>query len=70
VGERGIKETIKQAGIAEDQVQNMFLTGGSAMLPVVQRRLKALFPKAELNFGDMFSSVSQGLGLEAQKRYK
>lgn len=68
--EAGIRETIQQAGIDENQVENMFLTGGSAMLPVVQRRLKALFPQAELNFGDMFSSVSQGLGLEAQKRYQ
>ena len=67
--EAGIRETIQQAGIDEAQVENMFLTGGSAMLPVVQRRLKGLFPNAELNFGDMFSSVSQGLGLEAQKRY-
>lgn len=68
--EHGIRETIQQAGIDENQVENMFLTGGSAMLPVVQRRLKGLFPNAELHFGDMFSSVSQGLGLEAQKRYQ
>lgn len=65
-----ILQTVQQAARKPEDINHIFITGGSAQLPMVQAMLKNLFPNATLHQGDMFSSVSQGLGLMAKRDYK
>jgi hypothetical chaperone protein len=61
------RETLRQAGLAHDAVDVLYLTGGSTGLSPLVQRLAAVCPSALLVRGDRFASVAQGLGLHAQR---
>jgi hypothetical chaperone protein len=61
------RETLRQAGLAADAVDVLYLTGGSTGLSPLVQRLAAVCPSALLVRGDRFASVAQGLGLHAQR---
>ena len=63
------RETLRLAGIDRDAIAAVYLTGGSTGLGVLSARLLAEFPRAEAVFGDRYSSVASGLGIEARMRY-
>jgi hypothetical chaperone protein len=60
------RETARQAGLAPEQVDALYFTGGSTGLKPLVQRIAACFPAAELVRGDRFASVAQGLGLHAR----
>jgi hypothetical chaperone protein len=63
------RETLRQAGLANDAVDVLYLTGGSTGLSPLVRRLAAVCPSALVVRGDRFASVAHGLGLHAQRHF-
>ena len=62
-------ETLRQAGVAREQVDALFFTGGSTGLAPLAQRIAARFPAAEVVRGDRFASVAQGLGVHALRLF-
>ena len=60
---------LAQGGVTPDQVQTVFLTGGSSRLPALQHLLARLLPGARADRGDDLGSVGTGLALEAWRRF-
>ena len=60
-------ETVRQAGVSPDQVEAVYLTGGSTGLAPLAQRIAAPFSRARTVRGDRLASVAQGLGLHAQR---
>lgn len=61
--------TVKDAGIAPERIDTVFLTGGSSMARPVQSLIRRLFPQAEIVSGDVFGAVGKGLGLDAWRKF-
>lgn len=64
-----IRACVKQAGIERDDVQAVFLTGGSTFIPAVRREITGCVPEARLVEGDKFASIAQGLLLDARRKF-
>ena len=62
--ERLMKEAITQAGATPDV---LYVTGGTAMSPVVQQWINSAFPDLDIVIGDHFGSVTSGLTTHAQR---
>ena len=59
-------EVVKDAGLHSKDIGAVFLTGGSSLMPIIQKRTEAMFPGGEVVFGDAFASVGLGLTLAAR----
>jgi hypothetical chaperone protein len=57
--------TIALAGLAPEDVDACFLTGGSSLVPAIGRVFHALFGAERVHAGDTFTSVAMGLALIA-----
>lgn len=57
-----------QAGVRREDVDVLFLTGGSSRLYEIQSRFRAWFPGKVVE-EDSFGSVGKGLGIEAGERF-
>ncbi len=64
-----VRECIGQAGLRADQLQALFLTGGTTQIPHVREAVMREMPAARVIEGDTFGSVGMGLTIEAQRRY-
>ncbi len=64
-----IFEVLRQAGVAPRDIGTIFLTGGSASLPVLRDAVSRCLPAAPIATGDMFGSVGTGLALDAARRF-
>jgi hypothetical chaperone protein len=64
-----IARTIADAGLRPQDIDVVFLTGGSAMVPLVRHAVAATTAGADLVAGDMFGSVGKGLGLDAFRKF-
>ena len=60
-------DTLTQAGLAREQVDALYFTGGSTGLKPLAERIAARFPAARRVRGDRFASVAQGLGVHARR---
>ncbi len=58
-------ETLRQAGLAREQVKTLYFTGGSTGLLPLADAIAARFPAARVVRGDRLASVAQGLGVHA-----
>lgn len=47
--------------IRPDQIDSLFLTGGTSMVPAIQQLFRTKFPNTTLRSGDNFISVAKGL---------
>lgn len=63
------KDCLRQAGLRGDQVDAIFLTGGSTLLPAVRGAITGAVPEARIVEGDKFGAVGLGLTIEAGRRY-
>jgi hypothetical chaperone protein len=63
------RETVRLANVHADQVSAVYFTGGSTGLQFLTERIAALFPNAIRVTGDRFSSVANGLGIYAMRKY-
>ncbi|WP_340679391.1 molecular chaperone [Paraglaciecola sp.] len=59
-------EAIKQAGALPDA---LYVTGGTAMSPVIQQWIHRVFPDIQIIIGDHFGSVTSGLTTHAQRLF-
>ncbi len=57
----GIDASLEKAGILGGEVDHVFLTGGTSLVPAVKQIFVDRFGEAGLNSGDVFTSVAQGL---------
>lgn len=60
---------LAQAGVALEQVDTLFFTGGSSGIPALRRGVADLLPNARHVEGNAFGSIGSGLAIEARKRY-
>ena len=58
---------LARCGVAVADVDRVFLTGGSSLVPAVRRIFAERFGDARLDSGDEFVSVARGLALAAQE---
>ncbi|MFI0849361.1 Hsp70 family protein [Mesorhizobium sp. IMUNJ 23232] len=64
-----VTRTLKDAGVAAERIDTLFLTGGSTAIPQVREGILAMFPKASVVQGDMFGSVGLGLAIDAHRKF-
>jgi hypothetical chaperone protein len=58
-----IDKVLSEAGITADEVEKVFLTGGTSFVPAVQRLFAERFGDERLTAGDQFESIAYGLAL-------
>lgn len=68
IGER-IDACLSSAGLRAEQIDALFLTGGSTRIPHVRQAIQAKAPSAALVEGDTFGAVGSGLVIESVRRY-
>jgi hypothetical chaperone protein len=64
-----IKICLDQAALAPDDIDAVFLTGGSVQLAHVRKAITSAVPSARAIDGDTFGAVGKGLTIEAVRRY-
>jgi hypothetical chaperone protein len=60
---------LKQAGLAADKINAVFLTGGSVQLAHVRSAILQGVSAAQVIDGDTFGAVGKGLAIEAARRF-
>jgi len=64
--EQLMHEAISLAGVKPDV---LYVTGGTAISPIIQEWIKSLFPKLEIVIGDHFGSVTSGLVTQSERLF-
>ena len=62
-------ECLKRAGVKENNIDLVILTGGSTEVPLVQSAFKKIFPHAAVADENKLSSVGLGLAYDASRRF-
>jgi hypothetical chaperone protein len=65
--ERVLDDVLERAGVAARDIDRVFATGGSSLVPVVRERLAARFGHAKLVGGEELTSVAWGLAARARQ---
>ena len=65
--EDSLKEALLLANVTANQINKVFLTGGSTLVPSVQNIYTKYFPKNKIVHTDVFTSVGYGLTLFSNK---
>lgn len=60
-----LDDTLARAGVRPEQVDCVFMTGGTAFVPVIRGLFEARFGPARLRSGDELMSITSGLALRA-----
>lgn len=63
--ERCVDEVLTRSGVAPNDIDRVFLTGGSALVPAVRTIFATRFGADKLRGGEELSSVASGLALRA-----
>jgi hypothetical chaperone protein len=66
---RTLAKCLADAGLQPAQIDVIFFTGGTSMIPSVRNVITSALPHAEIVDGDQFGAVGMGLGIEAWNRY-
>lgn len=64
----GAESVMRAANVTPAQIDRVFLTGGTSLVPAVQHIFENRFGSAKLSAGDEFTSVAKGLALCANRR--
>ena len=67
--DKTVLKLLADAGVARDQVDTVFFTGGSSGVRMLRERIGALLPNARKVEGDLFGSIGAGLALDAVRKY-
>ena len=67
--EASIAEALRRAGLSAEDINTVFLTGGSCGVPAVRAAIARAAPAARTVAGDAFGSVATGLALDAGRRF-
>src|SRR5207249_2638638 len=60
-----VDRLLMRTGIASSEVDRVFLTGGSSLIPAVRRIFEQRFGVEKISSGTEFTSVARGLALRA-----
>ena len=63
----GVETLLKTTRTDIQQIDRVFLTGGTSLVPAVQRIFENRFGRHKLSSGDEFTSVAKGLALSASE---
>jgi hypothetical chaperone protein len=63
-----VDQALERAGISVDEVDRVFLTGGTSFIPAVRRIFTARFGAERISTGGEFVSVAEGLALIGRDR--
>lgn len=66
--ESACSEALAGAGLTEPDISLVFMTGGTAFVPLIRQRFEARFGRDKIMGGDEFVSVGSGLALLARER--
>jgi hypothetical chaperone protein len=66
--ERAVDEALANANLAPDQVDRVFLTGGSSLVPAVRAIFRRRFDPARIETGAELESIASGLALIGRER--
>ena len=64
-----VNDVLARAGVAAADVDTVFATGGSALVPAVRQRLAARFGEGKLAGGEELTSVAWGLAARARQLF-
>ena len=64
-----LRNTLADAGVSREEINAVFLTGGSSRLPLLRAGVQNVFPGAALIDGDTFGSVATGLTMDAHNKF-
>ena len=64
-----VRDLLQQAGIARQDVDTLYFTGGASGVPHLRTRIAAELPDARCVEGDLYGSIGAGLAVEAAGRY-
>ena len=64
-----VRRLFADAGVAPEDVDTVFFTGGSSGVGLLRQRVAALVPDARRVEGDLFGSIGAGLALDAQRKF-
>ncbi len=62
-----LEDVLARAGVTSDQIDRVFATGGSSLVPAVRGRLAQRFGADKLVGGEELTSVAQGLAARARQ---
>lgn len=65
--EKALLEVVEQASLRFDQIDTVFLVGGSTLIPAVHQIFSKYFDERQISSQDVFTSVGYGLSLGAKK---
>jgi len=66
--EAAVDAALSDAGLAADQVDRVFLTGGSSLVPAVRDIFRRRFEPSRIETGAELESIASGLALMARER--
>ena len=61
--DEGVDRVLARAGLGADQIDHVFLTGGSSLIPAVRALFERRFGTGRLASGDELTSIAHGLAL-------
>lgn len=62
-----VDAALAKAGLGADQVDHVFLTGGSSLIPAVRRLFESRFGAHRIDTGEELTSIAHGLALIGQE---
>ena len=65
-----IDSLLRTSGVAPNEVDRVFLTGGSSFVPAVRQIFATRFGESRIRSGNEFTSVAHGLALRAEESRK
>ena len=65
-----INELVTNCGLRNNDIDYVFYTGGTTLIPMVQHTINVMFPNSQALTGDMLHSVGIGLALDAKEKFK
>lgn len=65
-----ISDCLAKAGVTDDSIEIVILTGGPTETPLLRDMITARFPNAPVSEENKLSSVALGLGYDSLRRYK
>lgn len=63
-----VDRSLNEAGLAETQIDRVFLTGGSSFVPAVRALFEQRFGTAKIETGDQLVSIAYGLSLIGREK--
>ena len=61
-----VDEALSKAGVKPEQIERVFLTGGTSFVPAIRRLFVERFGESRLTSADQFESIAYGLALIGQ----